>query len=108
MQPRGKESVPVDITDKIGFALLKKGVIDYETLEASLKVKEGEGKRNRRNLGQILVQGFEVNHGNWKVRPLVRSRDRRTAGTGPLSLNSPGAELPRAQEASQAAAATRH
>jgi type IV pilus assembly protein PilB len=52
----------IDITDKIGFALLRKGVIDYETLEKSLKVKEGEGKKNRRNLGQILVNDFSVDH----------------------------------------------
>jgi len=52
----------IDITDKIGFALLKKGVIDYETLEKSLKVKESEDKKNRRNLGQILVHDFNADH----------------------------------------------
>jgi type IV pilus assembly protein PilB len=52
----------IDITDKIGFALLKKGVIDYETLEKSLKVKDGEDKKNRRNLGQILVNEFGADH----------------------------------------------
>ena len=53
----------IDITDKIGFALLKKGVIDYETLEKSLKVKEAEeNKKNRRNLGQILVNDFSADH----------------------------------------------
>jgi type IV pilus assembly protein PilB len=52
----------VDITDKIGFALLKKGVIDYETLEKSLKVKDSEEKKNRRNLGQILVHDFSADH----------------------------------------------
>jgi type IV pilus assembly protein PilB len=62
MQAQRKSSVPIDITDKIGFALLKKGVIDYETLEKSLKVKEGEGKKNRRNLGQILVHDFQADH----------------------------------------------
>ncbi|MBI4535301.1 MAG: type II/IV secretion system protein, partial [Ignavibacteriae bacterium] len=51
-----------DITDKIGFALLKKGIIDYETLEKSLKVKDSEGKKNRRNLGQILVNDFNIDH----------------------------------------------
>ncbi len=51
-----------DITDKIGFTLLKKGIIDYETLEKSLKVKEAESKRNRRNLGQILVHDFNADH----------------------------------------------
>lgn len=52
----------VDITDKIGYTLLKKGVIDYETLEKSLTVKESEDKKNRRNLGQILVNEFSVDH----------------------------------------------
>jgi type IV pilus assembly protein PilB len=53
----------VDITDKIGYTLLKKGVIDYETLEKSLKVKEAEAaKKERRNLGQILVTEFNADH----------------------------------------------
>ena len=52
----------IDITDKIGFALLKKGVIDYETLEKSLKVKESEERKKRRNLGQILVNDFNADH----------------------------------------------
>jgi type IV pilus assembly protein PilB len=52
----------VDITDKIGFTLLKKGIIDYETLEKSLKVKETDGGKNRRNLGQILVYDFGADH----------------------------------------------
>jgi type IV pilus assembly protein PilB len=52
----------VDITDKIGYTLLKKGIIDYETLEKSLSVKESEDKKNRRNLGQILVTDFSVDH----------------------------------------------
>jgi type IV pilus assembly protein PilB len=59
---QGKGDPAIDITDKIGFALLKKGVIDYETLERSLKVKEGEAKKNRRNLGQILVHDFNADH----------------------------------------------
>jgi type IV pilus assembly protein PilB len=53
----------MDITDKIGFALLKKGVIDYETLEKALVVKESEeNKKNRRNLGQILAADFKADH----------------------------------------------
>ena len=52
----------IDITDKIGFSLLKKGIIDYETLEKSLKVKDGEERKNRRNLGQILVHDFHADH----------------------------------------------
>jgi type IV pilus assembly protein PilB len=50
------------ITDKIGYTLLKKGIIDYETLEKSLKVKESEQGKNRRNLGQILVEEFQADH----------------------------------------------
>lgn len=52
----------IDITDKIGYTLLKKGIIDYETLERSLHVREGEDKKSRRNLGQILVSDFHVDH----------------------------------------------
>jgi|GEM_PF-5587013 len=52
----------IDITDKIGYTLLKKGIIDYETLEKSLHVREAEDKKNRRNLGQILVTDFSVDH----------------------------------------------
>ncbi len=53
----------IDITDKIGYTLLKKGIIDYETLEKSLRVKESEAaKKDRRNLGQILVSEFKADH----------------------------------------------
>lgn len=53
----------IDITDKIGYTLLKKGIIDYETLEKSLRVKEAEAaKKERRNLGQILVTEFSADH----------------------------------------------
>lgn len=53
----------IDITDKIGYTLLKKGIIDYETLEKSLRIKESEAsKKERRNLGQILVTEFSADH----------------------------------------------
>ncbi len=53
----------IDITDKIGYTLLKKGIIDYETLEKSLRIKEAEAaKKERRNLGQILVTEFSADH----------------------------------------------
>jgi type IV pilus assembly protein PilB len=52
----------IDITDKIGYTLLKKGIIDYETLEKSLHVRETEDKKSRRNLGQILVTDFSIDH----------------------------------------------
>ena len=53
----------IDITDKIGYTLLKKGIIDFETLEKSLKMKDSEeNKKNRKNLGQILVSEFGAEH----------------------------------------------
>jgi len=53
----------IDITDKIGYTLLKKGIIDFETLEKSLKLKDSEeNKKNRKNLGQILVTEFGADH----------------------------------------------
>lgn len=53
----------IDITDKIGYTLLKKGIIDFETLEKSLRMKDSEeNKRNRKNLGQILVSEFGADH----------------------------------------------
>jgi type IV pilus assembly protein PilB len=52
-----------DITDKIGYILLKKGIVDYETLERALSIKDSESsKGDRRNLGQILVSEFGVDH----------------------------------------------
>jgi type IV pilus assembly protein PilB len=53
----------IDITDKIGYTLLKKGIIDFETLEKSLKMKDSEeNRKNRKNLGQILVTEFGADH----------------------------------------------
>jgi type IV pilus assembly protein PilB len=53
----------IDITDKIGYTLLKKGIIDFETLEKSLKMKDSdENKKNRKNLGQILVSEYGADH----------------------------------------------
>ena len=53
----------IDITDKIGYTLLKKGIIDFETLEKSLKLKDSDdNKKNRKNLGQILVSEFGADH----------------------------------------------
>lgn len=62
MTALGKSINSVGITDKIGYTLLKKGIIDYETLEKSLKIKDAELGKNRRNLGQILVEEFNADH----------------------------------------------
>ncbi len=52
----------IDISDKLGYTLLKKGIIDYETLEAAIKKKESEDPKTRRTLAQILVAEFYVEH----------------------------------------------
>lgn len=55
-------TVGVDITDKLGYTLLKKGVVDYETLDRALKIKEQEDSKTRRSLAQILVSDFGIDH----------------------------------------------
>lgn len=58
-----KSQLPeVDISDKLGYTLLKKGIIDYETLELAIKKKESEDIKVRRTLAQILVADFNVEH----------------------------------------------
>jgi type IV pilus assembly protein PilB len=52
----------IDISDKLGYTLLKKGIIDYETLEQAIKRKEAEDPKIRRTLAQILVSDFYVEH----------------------------------------------
>jgi type IV pilus assembly protein PilB len=52
----------IDITDKLGYTLLKKGIVDYQTLERALKIKEQEDSKTRRSLAQILVSEFNVEH----------------------------------------------
>ena len=58
-----KNQLPeIDISDKLGYTLLKKGIIDYETLEAGLRKKESEDIKVRRTIAQILVADFSVEH----------------------------------------------
>jgi type IV pilus assembly protein PilB len=58
-----KSQLPeIDISDKLGYTLLKKGIIDYETLELAIKKKETEDIKVRRTLAQILVADFNVEH----------------------------------------------
>lgn len=49
-------------TDKIGFWLLRKGLIDLQTLEKALQTKRNDKSVPRRNLAQILVQEFQFDH----------------------------------------------
>lgn len=52
----------LEMTDKIGYLLLKKGIIDQKILEESLKIKESDKDKLKRNLAQILVQEFNFDH----------------------------------------------
>ncbi len=52
----------LEMTDKIGYLLLKKGIIDFEILEKALQVKLSEADKLKRNLAQILVEDFGYNH----------------------------------------------
>lgn len=52
----------LEMTDKIGYLLLKKGIIDAKILEESLKAKQHDQGKLKRNLAQILVQEFKFDH----------------------------------------------
>lgn len=52
----------LEMTDKIGYLLLKKGIIDLDILEKALQIKDKEFGNAKRNLGQILVQEFGFDH----------------------------------------------
>lgn len=52
----------LEMTDKIGYLLFKKGVIDAVTLEKALNAKTNDRGKIKRNLAQILVQDFNYDH----------------------------------------------
>ena len=52
----------LDMSDKIGYLLFKKGIIDAQILEKSLNIKSEEKGKIKRNLAQILVQNFDFDH----------------------------------------------
>jgi type IV pilus assembly protein PilB len=52
----------LDMSDKIGYLLFKKGIIDAQILEKSLNMKSEEKGKIKRNLAQILVQNFDFDH----------------------------------------------
>ena len=52
----------LEITDKIGYLLLKKGIIDDDILEKALVLKQEDQAKKRRNLAQILVQELKFDH----------------------------------------------
>ncbi len=52
----------LELTDKIGYLLLKKGIIDNQILEKALLEKQNDQSNLKRNLAQILVQEFDFDH----------------------------------------------
>lgn len=52
----------LEVTDKIGYLLLKKGIIDDEILEQALELKQDDQTKKKRNLAQILVQELNFDH----------------------------------------------
>ncbi|MFA7288157.1 MAG: GspE/PulE family protein [Melioribacteraceae bacterium] len=54
--------VAMEMSDKIGYLLLKKGIIDSKILEQALKIKEADQATKKRNLAQILVDEFQFDH----------------------------------------------
>ncbi|HUX93757.1 MAG TPA: GspE/PulE family protein [Ignavibacteriaceae bacterium] len=52
----------LEMTDKIGYLLFKKGIIDSSMLEKALNAKANDKSKIKRNLAQILVQDFSYDH----------------------------------------------
>ena len=52
----------LEMTDKIGYLLFKKGIIDGIMLEKALHAKNNDQSKLKRNLAQILVQEFGFDH----------------------------------------------
>ena len=54
--------INLEMTDKIGYLLFKKGIIDSTILEEALVAKTNDKHKIKRNLAQILVQDFKYDH----------------------------------------------
>ncbi|MDH3267312.1 MAG: GspE/PulE family protein [Ignavibacteria bacterium] len=52
----------LEVNDKIGYLLFKKGIIDAPTLDKALNAKFNDRNKLRRNLAQILVEDFDYDH----------------------------------------------
>lgn len=52
----------LEVNDKIGYLLFKKGIIDAITLDKALNAKFNDRNKLRRNLAQILVDDFGYDH----------------------------------------------
>jgi hypothetical protein len=69
----------LEMTDKIGYLLFKKGIIDSAILEKALTAKATDNSKIKRNLAQILVMimtlsleklQFYTLSVNWKLTPM--------------------------------------
>ena len=52
----------LELTDKVGYILFKKGIIDTTVLEQALTMKANDTSKIKKNLAQILVQEFKYDH----------------------------------------------
>lgn len=52
----------LELTDKVGYILFKKGIIDTTVLEQALAMKANDTSKIKKNLAQILVQEFKYDH----------------------------------------------
>ena len=52
----------LEMMDKIGYLLFKKGIIDAVMLEKALNTKMNDKSKIKRNLAQVLVQDFGYDH----------------------------------------------
>jgi type IV pilus assembly protein PilB len=52
----------LEMTDKIGYLLFKKGIVDVEMLEKAISAKTDDKRKVKRNLAQVLVQDFGFDH----------------------------------------------
>ncbi|MCB0300942.1 MAG: type II/IV secretion system protein, partial [Calditrichaeota bacterium] len=59
---QGTDKRMQDSNYKLGVALVKKNILDFETLQRALKIKQDGEPNDRRNLAQILVKEFNVDH----------------------------------------------
>lgn len=57
-----ESSESIELSDKIGYWLFRKGLIDKQILEKALIAKKNDKSIPRRNLAQILVQEFNFDH----------------------------------------------
>jgi type IV pilus assembly protein PilB len=64
----GNYDIDNDVANRLGYNLLKKGIIDSKTLVKAVVIKRDESPHTnhngkpKRNLAQILVQDFNLNH----------------------------------------------